>query len=240
MAISHPRQRQVSLPAISDHNRSGFDVLSDKSRQRGTRCIEYHTEADSSGRPPADFDSSDNQSFILQLAPPAQACFRPAHIGLVNFDLPPQSFSVGPNHGSPQLLQHRPCRFIADAQLALQLPGGQTRRMGGNQKRGPEPVPKGRVGPMKNRPRRDRNIVSAPSTSPQIPARQNERVLLPATRTAISIRPPRIGQVLTAGRIIRKLLLELKQSFWERRLRHEPYTIYRGLWSQPDKHQIDY
>jgi hypothetical protein len=119
--VPHVGERGVALPAVADHCRSGFHVGLDETRERGTRGIGNHLQPDPSRSAAPDLDGAHDERAVAQLTPAAKS-FLVADVGLIDLNLANQAFAVGAEHGSAQLVEHRPRGLVpADAELTLEL-----------------------------------------------------------------------------------------------------------------------
>src|ERR1700684_566934 len=129
---------------------------------------------------------------------------------LVDLDLAAQRGALGGDHRPAQLLQDQPGGLIAaEAELALQLLGGDPGRVGRDQIGRPEPEAKRSAGPVHDGPRGDRGLVMAAGALPEVAALQHPGTLGVAGRAAGALGPARGGEVLEAGGLVGESLLDL-------------------------------
>src|SRR5215472_18856695 len=191
--IAHAAQRGVALPAITADDRPKLDVPLDEATQGGRRRVAHDLQPDPPRATAANLDGADDQRALAELAPTSKS-FLVTDKGLIHFNFVSQRLSVGPAHGSAQLLEHRPGRFVPpDPQLALELECRQARRMSRHQVGGPEPLRQGNPSAMQHSSGRHRRVTATLPASPQHAPRQFERLSVPATRTPESFRPSRLS-----------------------------------------------
>src|SRR5215472_14811287 len=96
-----------------------------------------------------------------------------------------------------------------NTELTLKQQGGYAAFVGGHQIRRPEPVGQRSLGPVKNGPGRQRNLVSALDALAPALAHQFICAGVPTSRANKSIRPTACRQVLLAGLLRGEVALKL-------------------------------
>lgn len=130
-------------------------------------------------------------------------------VTFVGFDLSCQGADAF-IHQEPDLLEHPPCRFVGDAQFALELLGRDTTAGGGHEEHGVEPGPQGRGGLVEDRPGQRVDMVSALLAGVRGPFAEavvEGDALL--GRAGDAVRPPGVLEEVEAGGIGGELLLEI-------------------------------
>lgn len=220
VAVAHAGERCVALPAVTDHNRGELHVGLDEARERGPRRIGNHLKPDATRSAAPDFDGTDNERSVAQLAPTSRS-FLIADVRLIHFHLAAQRLSPGPEHCPAQFLEHRPGRFVAvDAELTLKLERRHPRRVRGDQVGRPEPLPQRRACTVQHRAGCHRGLMAARLALPEMAVRQLERVRVPAPGASVPVRPAGSGEVGTTRRLVGKPGLKLGQRCGEGRPRH--------------------
>ena len=182
--------------------------------------IGNHLKPDATRSAAPDFDGTDDERSVAQLAPTSKS-FLIADVRLIHFHLAAQRLSPGPEHGSAQFLEHRPGRFVAaDPELTLKLERRHPRRVRGDQVRRPEPLPQPSARTVQHRAGCHRGLIAARLALPEMAVRQIERVRVPAPWASVSIGPAGSREVGTTRRRGGKPGLELGQRSGEGRPRH--------------------
>jgi len=143
--------------------------------------------------------------------PTVHALLTTAQIALVDFDHSSQPLTAGPDHSAAKLMQTRPCRLItAPAEHTLQRYRAHTVLLADQQPHGAKPHSQWGSRILKHRARGRRNLIAA--TGALNTARlQNPTLARFTSRTAESVRPSEIEQILSASLIRAEALLKLQK-----------------------------
>src|SRR5215218_6499357 len=218
-ALANPA---VAHPPVGVHDRSGGGGSADKPGERGARGIGQDAQAQTSRAAPANLNRDPDQRLVTARTTALTPFIEATEIELVDLDLARQRLALGRDHRAPQLLQDQPRRLIArQAQLALELLRRDPRMVRGDQVRRPKPRAQRRARPVHHRPRRDRRLPATALALPDQPATVHRAGLITSTPGAHKpIGPPRCEQVLAAGLLGCKTLLEIHDRAREPRPRH--------------------
>jgi hypothetical protein len=157
----------------------------------------------------------------FQLSAASKPRLRPANPGVVDLDLTMQRLARHIDHGPPELVKHHPSGFIpSQSKLALKQERRDSARVGCHQVRRPKPVGQRSLRVVKNRPRRQRNLVPTGGALPTPIRHKGVRTPMVAARAREAIWPAAGRQILLAGLFGRELTLKLAQILGERRARH--------------------
>ena len=127
---------------------------------------------------------------VLGLAAAPEAWLWPPDPGVVHFHVAMQRFARGVHHRAPELVQQHPRSFVpAQPQLSLEQERRNTALVRDREIRRPEPHRQRRLGVVKNRARRQRDLIAAGDTLPPARARDAIGAAMPAARTRESVRP---------------------------------------------------
>lgn len=238
MPVSQFSNAVIALPAIGADQCARRDVGSDESFQCVGLSVGGHLQSHSpgiswafqwttalmifasSGRTIftlstiANLDSTNHDSFVVDTTSLAT---RPtAHVSLVNLNrvFSADRIMVGSHHGCAKFMKHLEHRLVTrDSELALDLKGGHSRRLGSYEKSSPEPHRERRPSFLHDRASRKRSVTLALSTS------KNRRTInkaigiaLPTAETADEpFRPAQRFKVGRAVLFIRKHVLHFQQ-----------------------------
>lgn len=163
VVIALGREGTIAAPAVGMDDAAGSNRRFEESNQRCGGQILDDAEPDSTGALTADLNSTDYDRFGTVAQTPSSAPdFHPAHVGLIDLHLAADAISFRANHRPSQLLQQAPGGFVAlEAELALQLNGRDTRRVGADQVGRRKPIPNGQARAMEHRAGRDRTLIIA-------------------------------------------------------------------------------
>jgi hypothetical protein len=214
-------EHAVGLQPVGVYDRAGRRRGLGERHQRGAQGIGQDSQAQSARALPPDLDRDPAQRLLAALAAAFEPLLVPADIELVDLDLLAQQGALGRDHRPAQLLQDQPRGLIPrEAELALQLLGGDPGVMGGDQIGRPEPQPQRHARAVHHGARRHRRLAPTRGAHPQVPARLAANAILTAPRATKSARPARREQVLPARILGRKALLELQDRSRVRGSRH--------------------
>ncbi len=130
-------------------------------------------------------------------APAALAGPRAADVGLVGLDAPGQGLAVGADHGLAELVQPGPGGPVAaEAQLPLQLGGGDPALARGHQVDGEEPLGETGLGLLEDRAGEQGVLLAAGHALVDDLGPERVGVVMAARRAPKSIRPAGLEQVL--------------------------------------------
>src|SRR5207244_12853802 len=114
--------------------------------------------------------------------------------------------------------KRHPRRLVAvKTELTLQQQSGHATLVSGHQIRRPEPMGQWDLGPMKDRPGCQRNLVPAFGALVAPLVYQFIRSFVPASRTSKAIRPTARRQILLASLLCGEVALKLTKRLRERR-----------------------
>ena len=212
VTVAHALQRDVASPPIGQDDCSALDIRRNEAREGGRGGVENHVEPDSARPLPPHLDSARHQRFLQELSSSFEAHFRSADVDLVHLNLLLQGIALGPYHRPPQLVEHGPGRLVrVEPQLPLKLERRQTWRVRGDHVRRLEPARERHAGPVQHRPCRNRGLIAAGLTLPELSPSQLERLSLPTPPTDVPLRPSTRREVGQAGCLISETLLEILQ-----------------------------
>jgi hypothetical protein len=157
---------------------------SDGAELSGSSCRRSRPE------PRPDLDRDADERLLAALAAPFEAFFVAAEEELVDLYLVLELLALGRDHRSAQLVQDQPGGLVTrQAELTLQLLGGDPGVMGGDQVRRPEPRAQRCAGAVHDRARRHRRLVPTRRADPQMPTRLAAAPTAAARRTHEPFRP---------------------------------------------------
>ncbi len=131
--------------------------------------------------------------------------------GFVDLDNAFKRVAVRVNHCLAESVKQEPRALVrANAELRLELEGGNAVRMCRDEMGSKEPSAERQVRGVHYSPGSDRNLLMALSALPMMPFRFHPPTLLTlAMRTAKAVWPTLLGEVFSAGRVVRKHRHEL-------------------------------
>ena len=244
----------VAVPAIGDDHGAGQDSALHEAAQRLPTPVRNNGQAQPTGIAPAapglgvaallrlplaDFDGGSNQDLIVNAT--AFAACRPVDPRFVNLNVVfagrADPVSVGADHTSPELVQDLEGRLVpAEAKLALKLGGAHTRRVAGDQIRGPEPDVQRGLGVLHDRPGLERRVLAALPATQHAGAR-HEAERLPSPTAVGADKPVFPADALKVGRarrVVREQPLELRQRLGERQIGMEEDIRGHDLLRRPE------
>src|SRR3954470_19271270 len=185
VVVALGRQAEVAAPAVGGHGRRLGDVggeegVQARGRGVGQRGEPEPAEAAAAGLAAACLDRPADQG-LAGGAPAALAGPRATDVGLVGLDAPGQGLAVGADHVLAELVQPGPGGLVAaQAQLPLELRGGDPALAGGHQVDRQEPLGQACLGLLED-------------------GAGQERVLLAAGHALVDdLGPERVGVVMAA------------------------------------------
>src|SRR5271166_3809789 len=147
---------------------------------------------------------------------------RSADEDLIDLDDTLQPVASGANHCPAQLVQQIPRRAIApQPQHPLQAQGASPALLAGHVPERLEPQTQGQMRVREQGPRRHRGLPTAPPAVTQAP-RRDPMIRPSAYRAAEPLRPPQLGEIVPARRIVREPIAKLQHRAWI--FRHDPAT----------------
>jgi hypothetical protein len=150
------------------HDRPWYDELLHPCGEGVAAGVGQDREAQPARAPAADLDDHANEGLLAVPAGDASLAGLPDQ-GLVDLDLAAEGLALGGDHRQAQLLQDQPSGLIAgDPELALELHGGDPRRVGRHQIGSPEPESQRRTGAVHDGPRGDRGLLVAFGALPEV------------------------------------------------------------------------
>ena len=207
----------ISGPTIGLDSGTGREVGGDKGMKAGGRIIGDLAEADAAGAAVLDLDGADDQQFAVMASPatPGERIVFAAtgDFGFIHLDKPGKRAAPRGEHAAAQFGAEQPgCLIGAESELTLQLQRRDAIGMGGHQIGGPKPRGQRQLRVMHDGSGGDRGLASAlgaligPGLGLQPPGSAAA-----AAGADKPVRPARRGQILSAGRLVAKALLELEQ-----------------------------
>ena len=155
------------------------------------------------------------------MSAPSQTGLFAANPGVINLYLAVQGLPSRTHHRPAQFVEHHPGGLVTGkTELTLQHQCGHSALVRSHQIRRPEPVGQRNLGPVKNRPGRQRNLVSALDALMASLVHQFVSPLMPASRADEAIRPPTSRQVLLASLVRSEVGLKLAERLGKRQSRH--------------------
>jgi hypothetical protein len=211
------------LQSIGVNRRAGSDVAFREIGERDLAEVGNHFHADASCPDPAflhgDGDQSRFASFELATAP--QPGLRSAHPCVVEFDVAMQRLARGVHHGASELVQQQPGGLVpAEGQLTLNQQRRDPPLVGRHQIGGPKPHRQRELGPVQDRARGQRDLVSTLGALATLPVAEQERSPVTTAWTAKALGPSTGLEILPARLLVRELSLKLAEARRERRTRH--------------------
>ena len=209
----------IGGPSVGLGGSADREIVGDEGMQALGRVVGHLGEPDAAGSGTAvlDLDGADDQHFALRAAAAAAGerivLAAAGDFGFVDLDQAGERAAVGCDHTAAQLGAHQPRRLVrAEAELALQLQGGDAVGMGRHQIGRPEPSRQRQFGVLHDRAGGHRGL---PATDGALPGPclglQFPRLGLAAAGADKTLRPARCEEVLRASRFIGEATLELDQ-----------------------------
>ena len=209
-------QASVAGPSVRDDAGTGGGDRDDEGLERGAGEVGNLRETNAArlafGR---EFHRAGNEHLALRAAALTASrrvvLMAQGDLGLVNFDDALEQASLGVDHGAAELRQEQPGALVAaEAQLGLQLQGGDPIRVAGHDMDRREPGLQRQMATMHDRACSHGRLPPAGRALPGERLGLQQPSLRAATaRTDKAVRPPAMRQIVGAGRIIRKSRLEL-------------------------------
>ncbi len=210
----------------------------------GTRCnvagkyrddragleVGKHVHANSTGGLTTLFHGHQNESrsSVLELPAPPQPGLLAANPRVINLYLAVQGLPNGIHHRPAEFVQHHPRGLVAaKTELTLQQQSGHATLVSSHQIRRPEPVGQWNLGPMKDRPGCQRNLVPALGALVAPLVNQFVGSVVPTSWTIKAVRPTARRQILLASLLCGEVGLKLAKRLGEWRSGH-PYTLHIG------------
>jgi len=208
--IAEPLQPIVSFPVVGFHSAAGLNGLCYRRGQAPSRGVCDTLKPDSSYTLPILLCCNDYQRFSLR----STASFSrllPTDIHLVNLEGAGEPVSPRSDHSPPQLMQPCPGSFIA-AKPQNPLYSSRTGAvlLAGHPPDGAKPQHQRFSRPFKDSSGNDRGLIVTRRTAYQPISRMPSFFVL-AARASETIRPPQLVQILSAGLLRRKSLLQLQK-----------------------------
>ena len=186
----------------------GSDGLLDESVQAGVGTVGHACQADAANAGTVFFGGDYNQGLANAIA--ASPRTHTANESLVNFDRSVEAIPAWTHHGPAQLMQPKPGRLVAaQPQDALEAQGTGARLLTRNQPHRAKPHPQRQMGPLKDRSRSHCRLAAALLAGPTVPTVCPAGLTL-ASRTSKTGTPTQSSQILAAGVLGRKSLLQFK------------------------------
>ena len=145
-------------------------------------------------------DQDEGRSSALELSASSQTSLLAANPRVINLYLAVQRLPSRIHHGPAEFVKHHPGSFVTgQTKLTLYQQGGHPAFVGGHQIGGPEPMGQRDLGPVKNRPGGQRDLVPAAGALPPSLVHQFVGSPMSASRADEAIGPATGRQVLLAG-----------------------------------------
>jgi hypothetical protein len=163
------RKTLKALKAIRVDGRAGRDVLVKEGNNGLGLKIGDHFHSGAPRAPATLFHCDQNQrrSSSLELSASPKTGLLAANPGFINFYLAVQRLPSNIHHGSAELVKHHPGGLVTrQTELSLYEEGRHAALVGGHQVGSPEPMGQRDLGPVKNRPGSQRDLMTAAGTLP--------------------------------------------------------------------------
>ena len=212
-----------TFEAVRVDGRTGCYVPREERDYRAGLKVGNHIHANSTGSSTSPFYSHQNESrsSLLELAAPLQPGLLPTNPRVINLYLAVQGFPSGIHHCPAEFVQHHPRRLVpGQTELTLHKQGRYSTLVRGYQIRRPKPVGQRNLGPVKDGPGCDRNLVTTLGALATALIHKFVRLLVPASRTSEPLRPTAETQILLARLFGGELGLKFPQGSWKGRTRH--------------------
>jgi hypothetical protein len=197
----------VAQPSIRSDRRAGLDHVLAKRSERVRAGIGCAGKAYSTGALASNLAGDDYDALVSAAATCAR--INAANEGLVHLDDATEAVSSGPHHRSAELVQHRPGRLVgAKTESVLQPQRANALLLARQMPRPLEPDRHRQMRPLKQRPRRQGELAPALRTAPA-PVAQPPASARLAVRTADSLRPAHLRQVIETGFLGSEPLVQL-------------------------------
>ena len=208
--VAEPLQPIVSFPVVGLHYAAGFHGPSDRGPQAPSRGVLDTLKPDSANTLPILLRRNDYQRFPLRSTASFPRLLS-TDIHLVNLDCAGEPIPPRPDHGPPQLMQPCPGGFIA-AQPQNPLHSSRTGAvfLAGHPPDGAKPQHKRFSRPFKDGSGNDRGLIVTSSTAYQ-PISRMPPFSVAAARASETVRPTQLVQILSAGLLGRKSVLQLQK-----------------------------
>jgi hypothetical protein len=182
---------------------------------------------------------------LLELAAPLQPGLLPTNPRVINLYLAVQGFPSGIHPCPAEFVQHHPRRLVpGQTELTLHKQGGYSTLVRGYQIRRPKPVRQRNLGPVKDGPGCDRNLVTTLGALATALINKFVRLSVPASRTSEPLRPTAETQILLTRLFGGELGLEFPQGLRADEASHyatgcgllkQQYNQKAGSWSAGKK-----
>src|SRR5436305_8945293 len=203
VVVARGRQAEVAAPAVRRHGRRPGDVGGEEGGQAlgrgvGQQAEPEPAEAATAGLAAAGLDRPGDQG-LAGGAPAALAGSRATDVGLVGLDALGQGLTIRADHGLAELVQPGPGGPVAaEAQLPLQLGGGDPALARGHQVDGEEPARQAGLGLLEDRAGEQGVLLATGDALVDDLGLQRVRVAMAAPGTPKSTWPAGLEQVLPA------------------------------------------
>jgi hypothetical protein len=228
-----PRVRETlkALEAIRVNSRAGRDVLVEEGDDGLAFEIWDHFHSDAARASAALFYGNQNQRCPspLELSASAETSLLAANPSFINFYLAVQRLPSYIHHRPAELVKQHPCGLVTgQTELPLYEQGRNPTLVGGHQIGGPEPLGERNLGPVKNRPGCQRDLVTAARTLP--PSLTHQVVCSPVSASGAdeAVWPAAGRKILFAGFLGGEVALKLAQGLRKQRSGH-PATLTIGV-----------
>jgi hypothetical protein len=206
------REALKALEAIRVDDRARRDVLVEEGDDGLGLEIWDHFHSDAPRAPATFFHRDQNQSCSspLELSASAETGLLAANPRFINFYLAMQRLPSYIHHGPAELVKQHPGGLVTgQTELPLYEQGRDTALVGGHQIGSPEPIRQRDLGPVKNRPSGQRDLVTAAGTLPSSLIHQFVRSPMSASGANEAIGPAAGREIWLAGFLGGELALKL-------------------------------
>jgi len=166
-------------------------------------------------------DQDERRSSPFELSASAETGLLAANPRFINFYVAVQRLASYIHHGPAELMKHHPCGLVTgQTKLPLYEQGRHAALVGRHQIGSPEPVRQRDLGPVKNRPGGQRDLVTATGALLSSLILQFVSTPMSASGANEAIGPAAGHQVVLASFLGGELALKLPQCFGKRRSGH--------------------
>ena len=199
-----------------------------------------HFHSDAARAPATLFHRNQNQRrpSPLELSASAETGLLAPNPCFINFYLAVQRLPSYIHHRPAELVKQHPGGLVTgQTELPLYKQGRNPPLVGGHQIGGPEPMGQRDLGPVKNRPGGQRDLVTAAGTLPPSLIHQVVRSPISASGADEALGPAAGREVPFAGFLGGEVALKLAQGLGKRRPLCDRHTPNRGIASQGRRHR---
>lgn len=181
-----------------------------------------HADAPCSSSPLLHRDCDQNRFATFELTAATQPRLRTSDPRVVEFNVAVQRLARGVHHGASELVQQQPSGLVPpEGQLALEQQRRDPTFVGRHQIGGPKPDRQRKLGPVQDRSRGQRSLVSTLGAFATLPVAEREPSPVTTAWASKALGPSTGLEVLPAAFLVRELSLKLAEARRERRTRHD-------------------